>query len=414
MSLSLLPIYFPVIFRIASSCKSELLCILLWFAMGLSSLSPAVDKLRVATVNGSLYREQIGALADELATGDSRQGKQFASLIQIVRPDIVLINEIDFEADQRSIKLLRERYLAVDQVNEQGEATDGIDYPYFFAAPVNTGVDSGIDLGGDGQLAGLDDNWGFGRYPGQYGMVVLSRYPIEADTVRTFQMLRWSQMPDAMQPVNPETNEPYYAQEVWQALRLSSKSHWDLPVSIDGKLLHVLASHPTPPAFDGPEKRNGCRNHDEIRFWIDYLSGPKVSQWIVDDQGTPGGLDSDAMFVIVGDLNSDPQDGSGYSAAIRNLLGHPRVRDPQPGSRGALLAARQLAGRNLQHRGNAALDTAQFDPANVGNLRVDYCLPSRNLELLSSEVFWPVPGERGASLMEVSDHRLVWIDICLP
>jgi endonuclease/exonuclease/phosphatase family metal-dependent hydrolase len=185
-------------------------------------------------------------------------------------------------------------------------------------------------------------------------------------------------------------------------------------VSIDGKRLHVLASHPTPPAFDGPEKRNGCRNHDEIRFWIDYLSGPRTSRWIVDDKGTPGGLADDAMFVIVGDLNSDPQDGSGYSAAIRNLLAHPRVRDPQPVSRGALQAARQLAGRNLLHRGNAALDTAQFDPANVGNLRVDYCLPSSNLELISSEVFWPVPGERGASLMEASDHRLVWIDIRLP
>ena len=29
---------------------------------------------------------------------------------------------------------------------------------------------------------------------------------------------------------------------------------------------------PTPPAFDGEEDRNGRRNHDEIRFWVDYVS----------------------------------------------------------------------------------------------------------------------------------------------
>ena len=55
--------------------------------------------------------------------------------------------------------------------------------------------------------------------------------------------------------------------------------------------LHVLASHPTPPTFDGPEDRNGRRNHDEIRFWADYIS-PGQSGYIVDDEGRSGGIDS--------------------------------------------------------------------------------------------------------------------------
>ena len=29
--------------------------------------------------------------------------------------------------------------------------------------------------------------------------------------------------------------------------------------------------HPTPPVFDGPDDHNGTRNHDEIRFWSDYI-----------------------------------------------------------------------------------------------------------------------------------------------
>ena len=34
-------------------------------------------------------------------------------------------------------------------------------------------------------------------------------------------------------------------------------------IQIDGKTVHFLTSHPTPPVFDGPEDRNGTRNGDE-------------------------------------------------------------------------------------------------------------------------------------------------------
>ena len=45
--------------------------------------------------------------------------------------------------------------------------------------------------------------------------------------------------------------------------------------SDNGKKIHFLVSHPTPPVFDGPEDRNGRRNHDEIRLWADYVSADK-------------------------------------------------------------------------------------------------------------------------------------------
>ena len=95
-------------------------------------------------------------------------------------------------------------------------------------------------------------------------------------------------------------------------LRLSSKSHWDVPVVIGERRVHVLASHPTPPTFDGPEDRNGTRNHDEIRFWADYVSGGRDASYIYDDDGQYGGLARNASFVIAGDQNADPSDGDSY------------------------------------------------------------------------------------------------------
>ena len=140
-------------------------------------------------------------------------------------------------------------------------------------------------------------------------MVVYSRYPIDLDGVRTFQNFLWKDMPDAQLPTD------WYDTEDQAIFRLSSKSHWDLPIDVEGATLHLLASHPTLPGFDGPEDRNGKRNSDEIRFWTDYVAG---ASYPVDDAGVQGGLADDAAFVVV-ETNADPHDGD-TSEAIRTLL----------------------------------------------------------------------------------------------
>ncbi|MDV3296637.1 MAG: endonuclease/exonuclease/phosphatase family protein, partial [Brachybacterium paraconglomeratum] len=177
-----------------------------------------------------------------------------------------------------------------------------------------------------------------------------------------------------------------------------------------------LAAHPTPPSFDGPEKRNQRRNHDEIRLWVDYLQPGRRSQWIVDDAGTRGGLEPSAPFVILGDLNSDPVDGDSWPGAIEQLLRHPRVQDPKPTSDGAVEAAETQGGANAGHGGEARYDTADFAEPTPGNLRVDYVLPARELQIASSAVYWPRQGEPGSELtgshpFPTSDHRLVRVDL---
>jgi hypothetical protein len=90
-----------------------------------------------------------------------------------------------------------------------------------------------------------------------------------------------------------------------------------------------------------------------------------------------------------------------------------------PASEGAVDAAERQGGANLTHRGDPALDTADFADSAPGNLRVDYVLPSRPLRIVDAAVFWPIAEDPlfrlvGDFPFPSSDHRLVWIDVAVP
>jgi 3-phytase len=373
--------------------------------------------VRFATFNASLNRNASGQLIEHLSTPDNAQAATVAEIIQRARPDVLLINEFDFDADGTAARLFQQNYLSLPH---NGAAP--IEYPYRFVAPSNTGIPSGLDLNNDGSVGGPDDAFGFGFFPGQFGMAVYSMHPIVLDDVRTFQTFLWADMPGALLPDDPSTLDPadWFSAEEQGAVRLSSKSHWDLPVDIEGRPVHFLVSHPTPPVFDGPEDRNGRRNHDEIRFWADYVTPGKTSAYIYDDAAQRGGLPPGARFVIAGDQNADPLDGDSVPGAAQLLLEHPRVNTSvTPASEGAVDATERQGGANLTHRGNPALDTADFADSAPGNLRVDYVLPSRPLRIVDAAVFWPTTEDPlfrlvGDFPFPSSDHRLVWIDVALP
>ncbi len=364
--------------------------------------------LRVATYNTSLYSEQAGGLIRQLEGNDDHAAR-IAAVLQQVRPDIVLLNEFDYDAAGRAASLFQDRYLAVPQPG----GGDALRYPYRYLAPVNTGVPSGLDLDGNGEVGGQgrdrgNDAWGYGLHPGQYGMLVLSRYPIVTTGVRTFQHLRWSAMPGARVPRDPATGAPWYPPAVWSQLRLSSKSHWDVPINAPHGVIHLLAAHPTPPVFDGPEDRNGRRNADEIRLWAEYIAGEDRQGWLCDDGGRCGGLAAHARFVIAGDYNADPVDGDGEPGAIAQLLDHPRVNARfVPRSEGAAPRARTRA---IPRRGDLSSHTGDFGPKG-GTLRLDYVLPSANLRVTDGGVFWPLETAPDSRIAAASDHHLVWLDV---
>ena len=367
------------------------------------------NSIRFATFNTSLYSEEVGGLIKRLNENDVG-ARKIAAVIQHQRPDILLLNEFDYDAQAIAANVFQKNFLAISQDNQTP-----ISYPYYYIAPVNTGVQSGMDLDNNGKLGGDgrdrgNDAFGYGLHPGQYGMLVLSKFPIDKANIRTFQNLLWKNLPGAMIPINPVTSKPWYAPEVWARLRLSSKSHWDVPIKTPSGTVHFLVSHPTPPVFDGPEDRNGTRNHDEIKLWAEYLNN-KNTQWLCDDKNSCGGLPDDARFVIAGDLNADPIDGDGVPGTMRQLLEHPRIlKYNTPSSEGAVVSAKTIGQANLNHQGNAAEDTGDFGPK-VGNMRLDYVLPSANLHVKASGVFWLKPGDTGYQWMDASDHHMVWVDV---
>jgi endonuclease/exonuclease/phosphatase family metal-dependent hydrolase len=366
-------------------------------------------RLRFATFNASLFTQAPGELAQRLRGKRDDQLKRVAATVQAVRPDVLLINEFDFDSSERPAQDFIFNYLMRGQ-----HGHDGIRYRFSFVAPVNTGVASPYDLNRDGKLEGPNDAWGYGAYPGQYGMLVLSRYPIDRSRLRTFRKFRWQDMPDALLPVHP-SGHPWYSDTMLRFLPLPSKSVWDVPIWTRAGTIHFITSHPTPPVFDGTEDRNGRRNHDEIRLLADYVNGdPQTSGYLYDDNGIKGGLPADQPFVIAGDLNADPLDGDSYPGAIDQLLRHPRIlADPAPSSDGGVESTHRLGGGNLAHRGNPANDTGVFGDS-PGNLRIDYVLPSREFRIVDSGVYWPLSTDPTAPLLDASDHRMVWVDVELP
>ena len=385
--------------------------------VGAASPEQSLDIVRFATFNASLNRNFAGQLVSDLSTPNNVQAKTVAEIIQRTRPDVLLINEFDFVENGLAAELFQDNYLSVSQ-----NGAEPIEYGYYFVAPSNTGIPSGFDLNNNGVVAGPDDAFGFGFFPGQFGMAVYSRYPILYDDIRTFQLFLWKDMPGALLPDDPSTPEPadWYSPAELDVFRLSSKSHWDVPIEIGDKVVHFLVSHPTPPVFDGPEDRNGTRNYDEIRFWADYISPGQRSSYIYDDDGVYGGLEPGAMFVIAGDQNSDPLDGDSIPGSIQLLLEHPLINTKlTPSSAGAVEASALQGGANLTHRSDPAFDTADFSDSAPGNLRADYVLPRKSLQIVDAAVFWPVQADPLFRLVGVfpfpsSDHRLVWVDVRVP
>ncbi|MFT5295084.1 MAG: alkaline phosphatase [Colwellia sp.] len=391
--------------------KLAILLLLALFATNVLATHRIIEHqptIKVATFNVSmdatnyLPEHKIGT-GVELITAlksNQQQIKNIAEIIQRTRPDIILLNEFDYIEDpKQGVELFLQEYLSKSQ-----QSTLPIDYPYYYFAPVNTGVSTPFDLNNDGNTTGnLADAQGFGHFPGHFGMMLLSKYPIDNKNIRTFQNFLWKDMPNAIVPIDPITKEHWYNNQEWQALRLSSKSHWDIPVNVEGKIIHILASHPTPPVFDGVEDRNGARNHDEIRFWQDYIT-PNTGHYIYDDNGKKGGIKTHTRFVILGDQNASKDEGGARKEGIGNLLASPYINDD--------ITPASIAGQINNRSSYSANHTSGW------GMRADYVLPSRaGIKLEKSGIFWPEKKSPLYRLIETrsasSDHRLVWADIRL-
>ncbi len=353
--------------------------------------------VRITTFNTSMYGSASGQIASQLASANDPKFKNIAETIQHINPDIILLNEFDYDDQNLVIQRFKQNYLEISQ-----NGTDPVFFDYYYAAPSNTGIPTPFDFNNNGKYSEPEDCYGYGKYPGQYAFAVLSKYPILTDQIRTFQMFLWKDMPGAVLPMNPLTpDDPddfWYNPDEIAVFRLSSKNHCDVPVNVNGEIIHLLCSHPTPPVFDGPEDFNGRRNHDEIRFWADYVT-PGQNEYIYDDDGVQGGLDADKRFVILGDQNADPVAGDSFNFAARQFINHPLIDSSfTPTSNGS-----------IEFSGDPC-DTATF------LLRADYVLPSKyGFKIANGGVFWPTTNDLLYYLFSdgstSTDHRPVWLDL---
>ncbi|QBF33192.1 endonuclease/exonuclease/phosphatase family protein [Thalassococcus sp. S3] len=333
------------------------------------AVAHAADTVRIATWNVELQRSGPGLLLRDIMRGQDQDLKAVYDTLLAVRPDIVALQGFDHDQDGVALRAF------ADALSDLG-----LTYDHLLWRPTNRGRSTGLDMDGNGRMGEARDAQGYGRFSGQGAMAVLSRYPIRSDEIQDFTDLLWRDLPGALLPRH-EDGTAFPSPEAQAIQRLSSSGHWVVPFQLpNGTDLHLLTFHATPPVFDGPEDLNGRRNHDEIRFWTLYLDGAF---------GPP----PEQSFVIAGSANLDPGRSDGRREAIKDLIADPRVQDPAP-----------------QGAPNGGLATVDWPDPGPGRLRVDYVLPSRDLRLSGSGVYWPEDDAAGAG---ASRHRMVWVDIDL-
>ena len=347
---------------------------ILWVLIGTPAVMRA-DVVRLATYDAGLTAKGPGLLLRDIAGAGSPRLRATLSLLTQAAPDILLLVGVDYDYHLTALSGLRNRLQA-----------RGLEYPYLFANRPNTGMATAFDLDGDGRKRGAGDAQGFGHFAGAGGLAILSKFPILYERATDFSAVLWADLPGSL--IEGLDLSP----EIVKVQRLSSTGHWAVPIKLGGEAaLTLLVFAATPPVFDGPEDRNGRRNHYEIRFWKLYLNGHFGT--------TPVG-----GFVVMGKANLDPFDGEGRHGAIRELLVDQRLQDPAPRS------AYGLRAFNPDHSGDPALDMADWSDPVPGNLRVDYVLPSAGLTIVGSGVVWPQEADRVAA----SHHGLVWVDLDIP
>lgn len=365
-------------------------------------IPPGAVKFRVATFDLHDVR------TDELLAPRSPRLEQLAAAIRAINPQVIMLSGLAYDMpgapgfDAKgppgsNAKRFVEKY--VHAADAGGVAAPR--YRIFVDQP-NSGVPSGYDLNHDGKIvaeypltletpeqtlalaAYSEDCWGPGAFPGQNGLVLLvdERLQIQTNQIRTFRKLPWSYMDAAAMP-DAADGKPFFSDSEKAYFRLASVGLWDVPITLPNKsVVHLLCGAAVPPSPPGPAGINPRRNHDEIRFWADYIED---ASWIVDDDGQEGGLRRGSEFVILGNFNVDPDRGDRYGEPIKTMLG----------------ATRKINLDDVPKAPDASTHTC------AAGLRLDYVLPARSVRVMGGGVWrWP----EGPS---PSDHTPVWMDIAV-
>ncbi len=300
---------------------------------------------------------------EKLLNPDHPQVDAASSIIQKVRPDVLSINEM--EAHPEAPRLFLENFL------HRGDAP--LYYPYHYLGPTNSGVST--------DLPQPFDQKGFGLFQGQYGIALFSRFPILREGVRSFEAFSWRDVPGGLSCLGDR------AVTVPEGFPLFSTNLVNVPLRIGEGMVHAILLHASIPVKGFLNKE---RNGDQLSFLNEYVSGRPL----------PGvePLNDRKPFLVMGDLNADPEKGEGIREAIQSILDNPVLNGlipPMP----TFLEGGGVESPPLDLRGLS--------------LTLDYILPSGEFIVLNHGVFRPAETGWWKEVRTASDHFAIYTDCSL-
>ncbi len=367
--------------------------------------SSSVTKPSKITIGHFNIRELT---TDKLLDENDEQATAAAEIIGRFNPDIMEINELQFDieniphtgnpgmpkADAKAPTFNAGESNASRLGDRAGKTNSDAVWDY----SVVTLGNSGLYWSGDNP-SNADEFVlrGWGEFKGRFNTGLLSRYPILTDEIRVINDFKWKDLPDN-HIADLEANEGI---EVPDDFPLFEKSLNIIPVDIAGTKLYFVLIHTVAPGWD---RIGSYRNFDELHGVELFLSGelPGVDP-----------LPDDARFIIMGDLNSDSDEEEGSDSlpgAIQQLANHPKVAAWYPSGNGT-------KGKNGAHNSYCSGcghddGTMVSDPTKAWQMQLDYMLPSETLgKPASGKIFWPDPKTEKADWelsCRASDHKMLF------
>ena len=357
--------------------------------------SPPGNTVRFATFNASLNRARRGPAASPTCRRPTTpRPATVAEIIQRVRPDVLLINEFDFDADGTALRLFQQQL----PVRRRTTAPRRSATRYRFIAPSNTGIPSGFDLNNYGtSIGGPGRRLRLRRLPGpvRHGRLLAATRstpttsgPSSTSSGRT---CRARCCPTTRPPRRRPTGTPPRS---WPSSRCRPRATGTCRSRSAARPSTSWSATPPRRCSTVPRTATARRNHDEIRLWADYVTPGAERLHLRRRRQARRARARGAAFVIAGRPELRP--------ARRRQ--HPRL-DPA--------AAGQPAGQHHRHpdqrrgrseqaeaAGRGRTSPTESDPRvrhrrlrrqlpGPGNLRADYVLPSSDLRIRNSGIFWP-------------------------
>ena len=350
----------------------------------------AGPSLRVAQYN-------IYFLGTDLLQTDADQALAAAAVINRHDIDVQAINEFEYDLPNGSeppgsmdggqnAQLFASKLVA---------GNTGAPYVHTLQIMTNQGHDwEGFDVASHDPYF---ERRGLGSSPGPINYAVVSRYPILKEQVRVITEFAWTDLPDSLIPqIASDTGI-----QVPAGYPLFSKAVAIVPIQVDAEVVFLVMMHTIPPIS---HVLNPYRNHDEL-----------VAVRMLIEGTLPGvaALPEGARFVLLGDFNSDPDDGDSLEGSIQPLLSHPLLQPLQPEGAGTVGSHPE---RNTFEGACPASPPAPV-PGLASQFQLDYLLPSTTFApALAGGVFFPDHQTEAADwelACSGSDHMLVWAELPL-